>query len=172
MQMDQSESSVVTDDAEPPQSLAQLTTEIVSAYVSHNEVAQSDLATLINTVASQLAKIRVKFEPPAGEKPEPAVSMRRSIRPGQVVCLVCGKPHKMLKRHLVVQHGLTPGEYRDRFGRMPHYPMVAPNYTQQRRDVALATGLGRPRKPARWGKAGARPRASEQSRRRGDDAGV
>ena len=98
--MDQSESSVVTDDAEPPQSLAKLTTEIVSAYVSHNEVAQSDLAALINTVASQLAKIRVKVEPPAEEKPEPAVSMRRSIRPGQVVCLVCGKPHKTLKRHL------------------------------------------------------------------------
>ena len=80
MQMDQSESSVMTDDAEPPQSLAQLTTEIVSAYVSHNEIAQSDLATPINTVASQLAKIRVKVEPPAEEKPEPAVSMRRSIR--------------------------------------------------------------------------------------------
>jgi predicted transcriptional regulator len=80
--IDQSESSVVTDDAEPPQSLAQLTTEVVSAYVSHNEVAQSDLGTLINTVASQLAKIRVKVEPQAEEKPEPAVSMRRSIRPG------------------------------------------------------------------------------------------
>jgi hypothetical protein len=49
--------------------------------------------------------------------------MRRSIRPGQVVCLVCGKPHKMLKRHLVVQHGLAPGEYRDRFEGMLHYPM-------------------------------------------------
>ena len=172
--MDQSESSVMTDDAEPPQSLAQLTTEIVSAYVSHNEVAQSDLATLINTVASQLAKIRDKVEPPAEEKARTGglYAPFDPPGPGRLPGLRQAAQDAEATPG-VVQHGLTPGEYRDRFGRMPHYPMVAPNYTQQRRDVALATGLGRPRKPARRGrKAGARPRASEQSRRTGDNAGA
>jgi MucR family transcriptional regulator, transcriptional regulator of exopolysaccharide biosynthesis len=159
MQKDQSESPVVTDDDEPPSSLAELTTEIVSAYVSHNKATPSELATLITTVASQLAQIGTKVVPAAEAKAEPAVPVRRSIRPDHLVCLVCGKPQKMLKRHLAVQHDLTPAQYRERFGLKPDYPMAAPNYVQQRREVALATGLGRP-KPARRGrKAGARPRA-------------
>jgi predicted transcriptional regulator len=161
MQKDQSESPVVTDEAEPPSSLAELTTEIVSAYVSYNKAALSELATLITTVASQLAKIGTKVELSAEEKSEPAVSLRRSVRPDHLVCLVCGKPQKMLKRHLAVQHELTPAEYRKRFGLKPDYPMAAPNYVQQRREVALAIGLGRPKKPApRRRKAGARPRAA------------
>jgi predicted transcriptional regulator len=171
MQRDQGENPIVTDDAEPPSSLAQLTAEIVSTYVSHTKVAPSDLAALITTVASQLAKIRTKVEPPAKEKPKPAVSVRRSIRPDHLVCLVCGKPQKMLKRHLAVQHELTPPEYRELFGLKPDYPMAAPNYIERRREVALATGLGRPKKPARRGrKAGARPRAAEQRRPTDDNA--
>ena len=98
-----------------------------------------------------MAKIGAKVEPPAEERAEPAVSLRRSVRPDHLVCLACGKPQKMLKRHLAVQHGLTPAEYRERFGLKPDYPMAAPNYVQQRREVALATGLGRP-KPARRGR--------------------
>jgi len=88
-------------------------------------------------------------EPPAEQKPEPAVSVRRSVRPNHLICLVCGKPQKVLKRHIGVQHELTPGQYRERFELKPDYPMVAPNYAQQRREVALQTGLGRPKKPAR-----------------------
>ena len=173
MQKDQSESPVVTDDAEPPSSLAELTTEIVSAYVSYNKAAPSELATLITTVASQLAKIGTKVEPLAEEKAEPAVPVRRSIRPDHLLCLVCGKPQKILKRHLDIAHGLTPGQYRERFALKPDYPMAAPNYVRRRREVALATGLGRPKKPARRGrKAGARPRTAGQSRPTGDDAGA
>jgi predicted transcriptional regulator len=85
-----------------------------------------------------LAKIGTKVEPPAEEKAKPAVPVRRSIRPDHLLCLVCGKPQKMLKRHLAVQHELTPAEYRERFGLKPDYPMAAPNYVQQRREVALA----------------------------------
>jgi predicted transcriptional regulator len=173
MQNDQSESPVVTDDAEPPSSLAELTTKIVSAYVSRHKVTPSELATLITTVASQLAKVGTKVGPPAEEKSEPAVPVRRSIRPDHLVCLVCGKPQKMLKRHLDAAHGLTPAQYRERFGLKLDYPMAAPNYVQQRREMALAMGLGRPKKPARRGrKAGARPPAAGQSRRTGDDAGA
>jgi predicted transcriptional regulator len=161
MQKDQSESPVVTDDAESPSSLAQLTTKIVSAYVSNNKSAPSELATLITTVAAQLRSVSAEPKPPAEEKAEAAVPVRRSIRPDHLVCLVCGKPQKMLKRHLAVQHELTPAEYRERFRLKPDYPMAAPNYVQQRREVALATGLGRPKKPARRGrKAGARPRTA------------
>ena len=152
MQKDQSENPVVTNAAEPPSSLAQLTAEIVSAYVSNNQIALSELAGLISAVAGQLGKVGAEPEQPAEEKPEPAVSVRRSVRPDHLVCLVCGKPQKMLKRHLAVRHELTPAGYRERFGLKPDYPMTAPNYAQQRREVALATGLGRPQKPARRGK--------------------
>ena len=127
----------MTDDVEPPSSLAQRTAEIVSAYVSNNQIAPSELAGLIRTVAGQLSKVGAKPDQPAEEKPEPAVSVRRSIRPDHLVCLICGKPQKVLKRHLAVQHDLTPGQYRERFGLKPDYPMAAPNYTQRRREIAL-----------------------------------
>lgn len=156
MQKDHGESPVVTDDAEPPSSLAQLTAEIVSAYVSNNNIAPADLATLITTVGSQMAKVGREIELPVGEKPEPAVSVRRSIQPNHLICLLCGKAQKVMKRHLAVQHDLTPTQYRQRFGLKPNYPMAAPNYAQQRRELALKLGLGRPKKPARRQRPSAR----------------
>ena len=137
------------DQSFPSGTLAQVTAEIVSAYVSNNKVTPSDLAMLISNVASEMAKIGTAVELPGEEKPEPAVSVRRSIQPNHLICLVCGKPQKVLKRHLAVRHDLTPAQYRERFGLKPDYPMAAPNYVQQRREVALRTGLGRPKKPAR-----------------------
>jgi predicted transcriptional regulator len=125
----------VTDDA--PASLAKLTAETVSAYVANNKIALPDVATLISAVGSQMAKIGTEVEPPTEEKPEPAVPVRRSIQPHHLVCLVCGQPQKVLKRHLAVQHGLTPTQYRERFGLKPEYPMAAPNYAHQRRELAL-----------------------------------
>jgi predicted transcriptional regulator len=136
-------------DSDTPGNTAELTAEIVSAYVSNNKIAPSDLAMLINSVGNEMAKVGTVVEPPAEEKPAPAVSVRRSIQPNHLTCLVCGKPQKVLKRHIAVQHDLTPGQYRERFELKPDYPMVAPNYAQQRREVALQTGLGRPKKPAR-----------------------
>jgi predicted transcriptional regulator len=147
----------VTESSEPA-TLAQVTAEIVSAYVSNNKIAPSDLAMLISDVAGSMAKIGTSVELPAVEKPEPAVSVRRSIRPDHLVCLVCGKPQKMLKRHLAIRHELTPAGYRERFGLKADYPMTAPNYAQQRREVALASGLGRP-KERRARKSTARPKA-------------
>jgi predicted transcriptional regulator len=107
---------------------------------------------LITAVADKLGRIGSNPEQPEQEKIESAVSVRRSIRPDHLLCLVCGKPHKILKRHLAVQHGLTPAQYRGRFKLKSDYPMAAPNYAQQRREVALATGLGRLDKPARRGR--------------------
>jgi predicted transcriptional regulator len=139
-------------------SVAALTAEIVSAYVSKNQIAMADLAGLITAVAGQLSKIGAEPEQPA-EEVQPAVSVRRSVRPDHLVCLVCGQRQKMLKRHLAVRHDLTPAKYRERFGLKPDYPMTASNYAKQRREVALATGLGRLESPARRGKK-ARPTAA------------
>ena len=119
---------------------------------------------LISTVASEMAKVGTAVELPAEETPEPAVSVRRSIQPNHLICLVCGKPQKVLKRHLAVQHGLTPAKYRERFELKPDYPMGAPNYVEQRREVALRTGLGRPKKPVRRArKSTTGPKAPESS---------
>jgi predicted transcriptional regulator len=96
-----------------------------------------------------LHKSGVEPAPPAEENPEPAVPVRRSIRPDSLVCLVCRKPEKLLKRHLGAAHGLTPTQYRERFDLKPDYPMAAPSYTERRRELALRIGLGRPKKSAR-----------------------
>ena len=153
--------------------LAEVTAEIVSAYVSNNKIAAADVGPLITAVASQMAKVGTPPEPPEAEKPEPAVSVRRSIQPDHLLCLVCGKPQKILKRHLAVQHDLTPAEYRSRFELRPDYPMIAPNYAQQRREVALKLGLGRPKKAAapKRRKAPARPRKAAPGRAAGAEAG-
>ena len=153
----------MTDHSEP-KGVAELTAEIVSAYVSNNTIAQSELPELITAVASRLRQGTAETEQPVEERPEPAVSVRRSIRPDHLVCLVCGQPQEMLKRHLAVRHDLTPAQYRERFGLKADYPMAAPNYAQQRREFALQTGLGRPKKPARRGRrSGGRPEKVEAS---------
>jgi predicted transcriptional regulator len=138
---------------DPPDgaSVAKLTTEIVSAYVAHNPVATADVARLIDTVGDQLRV--VGREEPAPAKPQPAVPVRRSIQPDRLTCLLCGKGHKMLKRHLATEHDLTPAGYRELFGLKPDYPMVAPNYSRQRAELAHKIGLGRLRKkPPRRGR--------------------
>ena len=136
----------MAEDLEQP-ILAKLTTEIISAYVSHNQIGTAELAELIGGVAGQLGRIGSELEQPA--EAVPAVPVRHSIRPGHLVCLVCGKPQKVLKRHLGAAHQLTAAAYREQFGLKPDYPMAAPNYARQRRELVLKIGLGRPRKPAR-----------------------
>lgn len=127
---------------------------------------RSELPELITTVASRLRRGSAEHEQPAEERPEPAVSVRRSIRPDHLVCLVCGKPQKMLKRHLAVRHDLTPAQYRERFGLKPDYPMAAPNYAQQRRDLALQSGLvGRRSRRDAGGSRAAGPSGRSRARR-------
>ena len=147
------EMASVTDHSEH-KGIAKVTVEIISAYVSNNLIAPSELAGLITTVGGLLKTVGAEPEPAAERKPEPVVSVHRSLRPDHLVCLICGKPQKMLKRHLAVKHSLTPAEYRERFDLKSDYPMTAPNYAQQRREFAPQTGLGRPKKSAR------RPRRS------------
>jgi predicted transcriptional regulator len=129
--------------------LAELTAEIVSAYVSHNQITPPDLGTLVGAVASQLRKVGTTVGQPPESKLAPAVPVRRSVGQDHLTCLVCGKKQKLLKRHLLVEHSLTPDQYRELFDLKPDYPMVAPSYAQRRRELALQIGLGRPKKPAR-----------------------
>lgn len=121
--------------------LITLTTDIVSAHVSNNTVAVSDLPTLIQNVhraLSVLGQPAVQVE----ERPEPAVSVRASIKPDYIICLEDGKKLKMLKRHLMTHYNMTPDQYRAKWGLPADYPMVAPNYAQQRRTLAKKIGLG------------------------------
>jgi predicted transcriptional regulator len=119
--------------------------DIVSAHVSNNSVAVSDLPTLIENVHNALTGLGKVKEVPA-PKQEPAVSIRSSIKPDFVVCLEDGLKMKMLKRHLMTDHGMTPDEYRQKWSLGPDYPMVAPNYAEQRRTLAKKIGLGTKRR--------------------------
>jgi len=127
------------------ETLITLTADIVSAHVSNNSVAVSDLALLIGNVHGALAGIGNQADAPA-VRPEPAVSIRSSIKPDYVVCLEDGKKLKMLKRHLMTHYNMTPDEYRQKWGLNADYPMVAPNYAEQRRALAKKIGLGTKRK--------------------------
>ena len=125
-----------------------MTTQIVVAHVANNVVPVGDLSKLIQQVFEALSKVESNAAAP--EKPQPAVSIKKSISPDYIVCLEDGKKLKMLKRHLKTSYGLTPDEYRDRWGLPADYPMVAPNYAAQRSALAKKIGLGtQPRKRGR-----------------------
>jgi predicted transcriptional regulator len=131
--------------------LLTLTADIVAAHVSNNSVAVNDLPNLIQNVHGALSGISAR--PAAAEaRPEPKVSIRSSIKPDYIVCLEDGKRQKMLKRHLMTNHNLTPDEYRQKWGLTADYPMVAPNYAEQRRTLAKSIGLGTKRRKTRGGK--------------------
>ena len=121
--------------------LLTLTTEIVAAHVSNNTVAVGDLPQLINQVYSSLATIGIAPAAPAS-RPQPAVSLKKSVQPDYIVCLEDGKRLKMLKRHLKTAYNMSPEAYRERWGLPADYPMVAPNYARQRSRLAKEIGLG------------------------------
>jgi|SRR5947209_1104284 predicted transcriptional regulator len=131
--------------------LLTLTADIVAAHVSNNSVAVNDLPNLIQNVHSALSEISGTAAVPE-PKPEPKVSVRSSIKPDYIVCLEDGKRQKMLKRHLMTNHNMTPDQYRQKWGLAADYPMVAPNYAEQRRTLAKSIGLGTKRRKSRGGK--------------------
>jgi predicted transcriptional regulator len=117
-----------------------LTAQIVSAHVSNNSVTPDSLPTLIQEVYRTLAG--VGREPQAPDKLQPAVPVKKSVFPDHIICLEDGKKLKMLKRHLKTAYGMTPDQYRERWGLAPDYPMVAPNYARHRSSLAKKIGLG------------------------------
>jgi predicted transcriptional regulator len=122
--------------------LLALTADIVSAHVSNNKVGTGDVATLIRNVHDALAKLGEPAEVVA-PKAEPAVSIRSSVKHDYIVCLEDGKKMKMLKRYLRRNYDMSPEEYRTKWGLPRDYPMVAPAYAEQRRDLAKVIGLGK-----------------------------
>ncbi len=133
--------------------LLTLTADIVAAHVSNNSVAVNDLPTLIQNVHSALSGISPGSNAPEA-RAEPKVPIRSSIKPDFIVCLEDGKKQKMLKRHLMTNHNMTPNEYRQKWGLAADYPMVAPNYAEQRRRLAKSIGLGTKRRRTRGGAGG------------------
>lgn len=128
-------------DTEQDFSCLELTAQVVSAHVSNNSVAATDLPDLIRNVYQALATVGQPVEEP--EKLQPAVPIRRSVFPDYIICLEDGKKLKMLKRHLHSAYGMTPEQYRERWGLPPEYPMVAPSYAERRSSLAREIGLGR-----------------------------
>ncbi len=123
--------------------LLALTADIVSSHLSNNSVPVSELPKLIEDVYTSLKNVGEQAV--AEERPQPAVPIRKSVTPDYIVCLEDGKQLKMLKRYLKTRYNMTPEEYRERWNLPPDYPMVAPNYAEQRRNLAKQIGLGRKR---------------------------
>lgn len=122
--------------------LQTLTAQIVSGYLTRNAVLPADLPVLIGTTAQALQGLG-KAPEPVGERPAPAVSIRRSVTPDAIVCLECGYRGKMLRRHLESAHGLSADAYKARWG-LPHdYPLTSPAYSAERSRMALSLGLGK-----------------------------
>lgn len=120
-----------------------LTGSIVAAYVANNKVAVAELPALIRQVHASLTQAgEGEAAKPAAERPKPAVSVRKSVTPDFIICLEDGVKLKMLKRHLRTHYGLTPQQYRDKWGLPADYPMVAPNYAERRSKLAKQIGLG------------------------------
>ena len=147
---------------EMTQTLIAFTSNIVEAYVSNNSAELDEVPVLINNVYSALSSLGGGATQEE-ERPEPAVSVRASVKPDYLVCLEDGKKLKMLKRYLRTNYDMSPEEYRERWNLPSDYPMVAPNYAEKRRELAKKIGLGRkpgPRKaPAAATDAPAGPKA-------------
>lgn len=122
--------------------LLALTADIVSAHVTNNTVAMDALPPLVERVHKALASLGT----PVAEEPvakEPVVSVRASVKPDYIVCMECGSKQKLLKRHLLTAHGMTPEQYRKDYGLADSYPLIAPAYSARRQELAKAIGLGR-----------------------------
>ncbi len=141
-------------DDKPTAELLELTTKVVAAHVANNAMPAADLPGLIATVHETLAKLGTEE---AVGKPTPAVPIKQSLKPEYIVCLEDGKKQKMLKRHLKTAHGMTPDDYRKRWGLSSDYPMVAPNYAATRSALAKKIGLGR--KPGTKAKKPTKPKS-------------
>lgn len=123
--------------------LLKLASEIVAAYVSNNPVPVSELPQMIKSVHATLGGLSGSSGGEMATSQKPAVNIKKSITPEYIVCLEDGKKLKMLKRYLRSRYGMSPEEYRAKWGLPTDYPMVAPNYAAQRSEFAKKIGLGR-----------------------------
>jgi predicted transcriptional regulator len=150
-----------------PPNYFELTAELVSAYVSHNALPASDLPSLIDAVHTALSQVGSRKAEQPTEKSKPPVPVRKSITPDHLISLEDGKPYRFLTRHLA-KRGLTLDAYRRKWGLPPTYPMVAPNYSKRRSELARALGLGQRRRTAKPTPTpeGARPTSGRRRRKK------
>ncbi|MGH1377231.1 MAG: MucR family transcriptional regulator [Alphaproteobacteria bacterium] len=118
-----------------------LTTEVVSSYVSHNTLPVTEIPDMISQVYKSLSSVG-SDNITVGDRPQPAVPIKKSITDDYLICLEDGKKLKMLKRHLKTAYNMTPEAYRERWGLPADYPMVAPSYAEKRSKLAKDIGLG------------------------------
>jgi predicted transcriptional regulator len=126
--------------------LVELTTDIISAYVSAHTVVPGELSSLIAEVHEALSRAARRTTAESREDPKPVVPVKKSITPEFLVCLEDGKKFKSLKRHLRTHYDLSPEQYREKWGLPADYPMVAPNYATARSQLAKQMGLGQRRR--------------------------
>ncbi|MFT5440449.1 MAG: putative transcriptional regulator [Alphaproteobacteria bacterium] len=131
------EINIMSTDNQP---LLVMTTQLAKSYVAGNKISSEDLPGLINDLHQTLLNLN---NPETATTLEPSVSIRKSVKNDQIICLDCGKGHKILKRHLRTAHGLTINEYRERWNLPADYPVVAADYSVQRSKMAVKIGLGR-----------------------------
>jgi predicted transcriptional regulator len=122
-----------------------LTADVVAAYVSNNPVPVGELPNLIADVHAALGRVGGAPEQVSVDKQKPAVNPKKSVHDDYIICLEDGKKFKSLKRHLMTHYGLSPDQYREKWGLDATYPMVAPNYAAARSQLAKKMGLGRKR---------------------------
>jgi predicted transcriptional regulator len=146
--------------------LVTLAAEIVSAHVSTNKLNSDQLPGFVQQVHEALASLGQEPEEPQAKVP--VVSIRASVRPDKLICMECGREAKMLKRHLMTAHNMTPADYKRDYGLPESYPMIAAEYGERRRDIAKQIGLGRKKgdRPTSKAKGG-----SNKAKRAGDDIG-
>lgn len=120
-----------------------MTARIVSAFVRGNAVAVDELSDLIRNTYAALVRATEPEQVQSAEQLRPAVPIKKSVQPDAVICLECGKPQKMLKRHLTTSHGLSVADYRAKWSLPADYPVVAPSYAAHRSSQAIKIGLGR-----------------------------
>ncbi|MEM5502340.1 MucR family transcriptional regulator [Ahrensia kielensis] len=123
--------------------LAELTAQVVSAYVGNNNITADELPSLISNVHGALNSTVGNVQASEVEKPKPAVNPKKSVLDDCITCLEDGQQFKSLKRHLMSHHGLTPQDYREKWDLPSDYPMVAPSYAERRSKLAQEMGLGR-----------------------------
>ena len=140
-----------------------LSADVVASYVLNNTVSPGDLSGLIRSVYTSLHSLGVEAPQPAvAERKKPAVSVAKSIQQDYIVCLEDGKRLKMLKRYLRSKYGLSPEDYKKKWGLPADYPMVAPAYAHRRSEFAKQIGLGKGvRRSASNGKGSAKPQSAK-----------
>ena len=135
----------MADDAPKPSSddFLRMTAQMVAAYLLKNSVPTAQITDVINSIYGSLKSIDGRVNAPNAAELRPAVPVKKSVTPEYIVCLEDGRKLKMLKRHLRTEYGMTPEQYRQKWGLPADYPMVAPNYAKQRSAFAKEIGLGK-----------------------------